>query len=508
MEMDQLDKLNKIQKIYDGSVTRAKKALFREKYDDAVSFVKSAAYYAYLYVLKYSDRELENILLELSSKLKSEYPNKEDGSGSCVVFYDAFSMDNRGLTQQYIRALMDNNYNFLYITENTNIEGTDIFQELSHYNRVKIEVLPRFKSNLKFSQYIYDVIFKYSPSKIFMHLRPWSVEALIAIAALPSNIKKYNINLTDHTFWLGCSILDYNIEFRNYGCTLSKYERGLNPEQLLLLPYYPIISKEKFQGFPIVKKKGDVFLFAGASLYKIGGNDNVFLKTIKRILDENANTYFLFAGGGVPSFFLTFVKLNKLENRIFYLGFRKDINEVVKNIDIYIDTFPVSGGLMGEYAIVNKKPILILNDKESDSLREDTLASLFSKNTLKVTRSKDEFISRASLLISSQSLREEEGDENFNLVPSREKFGQNFIKTISTNISQVNIDIRGYSHDQILLERQKLSISCVESRREESVAILKIISFKYVIMFPLQLFQLCVPFILVLKKRFLKRLHS
>ena len=220
------------------------------------------------------------------------------------------------------------------------------------------------------------------------------------------------------------------------------------------------------------------------------------------------NTYFLFAGGGVPSFFLTFVKLNKLENRIFYLGFRKDINEVVKNIDIYIDTFPVSGGLMGEYAIVNKKPILILNDKESDSLREDTLASLFSKNTLKVTRSKDEFISRASLLISSQSLREEEGDENFNLVPSREKFGQNFIKTISTNISQVNIDIRGYSHDQILLERQKLSISCVESRREESVAILKIISFKYVIMFPLQLFQLCVPFILVLKKRFLKRLHS
>ena len=37
--------------------------------------------------------------------------------------------------------------------------------------------------------------------------------ALAAIAALPKSIVKININITDHTFWAGSSLMDYNIEF-------------------------------------------------------------------------------------------------------------------------------------------------------------------------------------------------------------------------------------------------------------------------------------------------------
>lgn len=56
---------------------------------------------------------------------------------------------------------------------------------------------------------------------------------------LPKPITRYLINLQDQTFWLGGNAIDYSIEFRPFGASVSMERRGLKREQLLMLPFYP-----------------------------------------------------------------------------------------------------------------------------------------------------------------------------------------------------------------------------------------------------------------------------
>ena len=440
--------LVKIERIYKKLSKAAGKAIEKGRYNDCMLYINAAANLAYNYNWIFTDPFLEDIICTLASKIK-RYKEECHITQKCV-FYDAFSMDNRGLTQQYIRALMDNEIPFLYMTENVFVEKTDIYKELLRYKHAEICIVSGRKS-MSMSEYIYRRVLDYSPCKVFMHLKPWSVEALVAFAALPGSIVKYNINLTDHAFWLGSQILNYNIEFRNYGCSLSIDRRNLKREQLLLLPYYPIQNQDEFIGFPMEKKQSDVFLFSGANLYKIYGNDHEFLQMIKRILDENPNAYFFFAGGGDAGPFLSFVDKNKLGDRIFYLGFRRDIDQVVKNIDIYIDTFPMSGGLMGEYAMVNRKPVLAFVPKSSlGKINNDSLASLFPPNSLRYFDNKEALLDYAKILITNKKEREKEGDRNYALVPTRESFGKAFLQMISTNVSPNELKIDLNDSDQVV----------------------------------------------------------
>lgn len=56
--------------------------------------------------------------------------------------------------------------------------------------------------------------------------------------------------MTDHAFWLGRFAFDYCIEFRVYGYNISIQKRKIEKEKILMLPYYPVIRKEKYQGLP------------------------------------------------------------------------------------------------------------------------------------------------------------------------------------------------------------------------------------------------------------------
>ena len=129
-----------------------------------------------------------------------------------------------------------------------------------------------------------------------------------------------------------------------------------------------------------------MILFAGGSLYKIEGGNRLFYTIIKRILIDNPNVIFLYAGDGDRTSINRFIHENQFENRVLLLGNRTDIDEVVKHIDIYINTYPMIGGLMSQFAAINGKPILTYKDKQvedvicinhSHSIAIDDLEELF-----------------------------------------------------------------------------------------------------------------------------------
>ena len=150
------------------------------------------------------------------------------------------------------------------------------------------------------------LIYEFRPQHVLFHLFPSDVLPLITFGIF-KNITKYQINITDHAFWLGARSIDYSFEFRNRGASISHNQRGIAEEHLLYLPYYPWQEPNKFDGFPN-KVDGKIKVFAGGSLYKIEGGDSVFYKIVKKILDENEEVVFLYAGGGDYTNINTFIK--------------------------------------------------------------------------------------------------------------------------------------------------------------------------------------------------------
>lgn len=358
-----------LQKMYNNIVSEAELYFNKKRYIRSLSLISNAATFEYCINSVYSDYRLSILLKKISERI---YPNRLNcekflPDRGCVLFYDSISEDNRGLTQQYIDGLSNSGKTIVYVSEKgKSTLNYDIYKQLREVKAITFE-LPEFKGLLNKSNKLREIIQEYSISLAFFHLKPNSIIPFVALYN-SDNITKYQINITDHAFWLGDSVFfDFLLEFRDYGCTTSIKKRNFPVKKILKLPYYPWISNTTFGGFP-EQAIGKFIFFAGGSLYKIDDYNNSFLKIVNKILNINENIIFLYAGDGNRSNILNYVSQNNLENRFFLLGNRKDINEVVKRIDVFLDTYPLPGGLMSQYAAINGKPILAYNNREIEKI--------------------------------------------------------------------------------------------------------------------------------------------
>jgi hypothetical protein len=245
-----------------------------------------------------------------------------------------------------------------------------------------------------------------------MHIHPWDVVAvMISYLLKNSNIARYNINAADHSFWLGASCIDYNIEFRNYGYTVSLEKRGLKENQLVLLPYYPIVNDNiPFQEFPGNISSAEVKIFSGGSFYKIYDKHGTYLRIVKRILLENENAVFIYAGSwnNYGNVLAKFIKDNNFENRVYLTKDRKDIYQIFDKCDIYLGTYPLCGGLMSQYAAICGKPILAYTDPV---LVTNFIEGIIChQKRLKITYTNlDDFFKYAKKLCTNKKFRAEQG---------------------------------------------------------------------------------------------------
>jgi hypothetical protein len=418
------------------SKRKAIKAFNKNHYEKSLNYIRIAANIAYNFNWIYCDDDLEILLSDISQTLIDSRDSYTIVKNNRVVFYDSFSLDNKGLTQQYIRALISANIEILYLTESTklNSNSKDIFRELEEYDKAVVIEIPQDIERIEQIKLIYNSIISYHPSKLFMHLLPGAVSAITAFYALPKEITKYQINLTDHAFWLGNRCLDYSLEFRPRGCTLSNEKRGLNKNQLLLQPFYPVVSKSSFRGFPLECTSDKVIIFSGGAFYKVFGDNGEFFILVKQILEENENVVFLFAGTGDSYPLDNFIKLNGFESRFILLGHRSDINEVFRNCDIYMGTYPIGGGLMSQYAAMNAKPILNYMPKDGIGSVEDFVCQN-QMCSISFTE-KDKFFAEAKHFITDANYRSHKGNEIKACLITKEQFNDSFLHVITSNENQ------------------------------------------------------------------------
>lgn len=301
----------------------------------------------YVYNQEYKDDQSEELLTSISDMYKGDFSH--EGNDDTVLFYDGFGLDTRGLVQQYLLGLITNNYKVLYITAATDKsqqpqvaeildkgEGSFFCADISGIED-KICWMRNFCSIYKFST-------------AFMYTTPWDVAGIVTFNMLKDSATRYQINLTDHAFWLGINAFDYCLEFRNYGAAITRDYRGVDEHKLVQMPYYPVLNASiVFQGFPKMCK-GKKVVFSGGAPYKTVDADNTFYKLVAAILDKHEDVVFIYAGDGTVEGLDHLIK--QYPERALHIYERKDLIKVMEHSRLFLNTYPISGALMLQYAAV------------------------------------------------------------------------------------------------------------------------------------------------------------
>lgn len=396
----------------------------------------------------YQDDKLSELIDKLSKQILTKPDNFKPQKGR-VVFFDQYGKSFI-LALQYIYALHNAGYEILYILSDYVPANYYITEELSKLSNCTVKIIPQDLSIVERTKQIYDITVEFAPEKAFLHVKAFSSFNLV-VSQIPSTTKLYYIDLQDHAFWVKNTNIDYVIPYRNWGATIDIEKRGFKPHQVLLVPYYPIITNNTFKGFPN-EVKDRVVIFTGGEYYKTISKNNKYWNLIAKVLNDNSNAVVLFATKAdtrnvYSSIISKYGASNNIQDRLIPIGFRDDINEVFANCDIFFGTTPMSGGLMTQYAAYNSKPILQYYLPEMSANNETEQVLNYNRRVDISFTNDEDFLKEANKLIASKEYREKRGKEIHDSLITKEQFDILLKNTIEENKSIVPIEITNINYD-------------------------------------------------------------
>lgn len=331
--------------------------LQKKHYDNALNLIKLASAILYKTNLVYTDDFLEDAVNEIARNL--DIALSECSKTDVVIYYDGFGLNNRGLVQIYLKALCKIK-KVVYVTYSKAAGSIpDIINILDLYNGECVFL--NGKNNKENIYQLNDVISKSKAAHFFFYSLPDDVVGTCILNVYNSNLHRYQINLTDHAFWLGAKPIDTCIDFRDYGAFISREYRKIPEKKIVCIPFYPIITnKNQFEGFPFKIKKNYKVVFSGGALYKTLGDDNKYYQIVRNMLEKHEDVIFWYAGSGDDSEMIKII--NEFPGRAYLTEERKDLFGVIQNCSFYLSTYPVCGGLMFQYvASAGKIPVTLKN---------------------------------------------------------------------------------------------------------------------------------------------------
>ena len=350
---------------YNRLVALAEKLFDKKRYEDCVAVIKTASLLMYNFNIVYTDERLENLLHKIGDFYIRELPAKKNDK--IVLFYDWWCWETRGLSTIYINALLKNGYTVIVLTRECNRDGIKWLADLLGVNG-SVEFFDTSGSyEIRFENFT-QIYKKHLPYAAFFHSMPDDAAGCAFFAKIPC--KRYLVNLTDHAYWLGATCVDYSIEFRDYGYSVSKNHRHISEDKLLVLPYYPVHKMVMADSMTDFFAKHKNFVFSGGSLYKIAGS-TVFFEIVSYILDSYKNSAFVFIGNGNPENIKNFISQKGYEDRFFYFPERPDFEDFIRHSKFLLSTYPIGGGLMQQLAVVNNKIPLCYNPNMNDDVADD-----------------------------------------------------------------------------------------------------------------------------------------
>lgn len=433
--MTEEQKIKRVEEVV-GKLKRITEASIRkENYRKALDAITAASFILEEYNQYYVDEELEAFVKDIAKKLVVPSYGPDEGDPSTILFYDSFGFDVRALALVYMHALADLGYKVIYITK---VESKDSQPEL--HEAVKHgDVIWNYVSCDNREQEVKDIhaLFEqYKPAKAILYSTPDDAAAMAVFYAYQGIVERFKINLTDHAFWLGHDVFDYNLEFRNYGACVSVQYRGVPEDKEIIMPFYPYHRPREFQGLPF-DLEGKKMVFSGGSVYKtLGDPQNRFYVILDRLLTGHEDLVFLYAGTGDDS---EIVKLQtKFPGRVYRIDERTDLFELMEHCTFYLNTFPFIGGLMMQFAVDAKKvPLTLKKEGVSDENKE-----ILIHQDLVEYDDVDSLISEADRLLDDEEYRIRRGEELKADLISAEDFANELKNALDNHRTKYEVQIK------------------------------------------------------------------
>lgn len=417
---------------------REKKGI--EKYIDdddleqTLSEICRLSHIMFCYNQFYTDDDLESYVERIKQKigLKVQY----DAIKKKILLFNGFPSDARALTQVYIRGFIKNGYSLVYVTDiNAKGKMPILSNELAQgdckiYYVPKRPLLDRYKELCR-------IIQEERPEKGFLHIYNADVAGVLAFQTCEGVLERYQLDHTDHGFWLGRHCFDYCIEGRDYGAAISENYRKIAKDKIIKLRNYPIINeKGQFKGFPFEKRPQDVVIFSGGSLYKTMDSAGTYYKLIEEILRKYSEVIFWYAGQGDAR--KLHQLMEKYPERVYFTPERNDLYEVLRHCDLYINTYPIGGGLMPRYCAVSGIVPLALTSAPCSSMNN----GFFSNVEGMILTAKDiaEMVKLVDLYIHNTEYRKETAEKLRDRVVKEWEFQENLLMLLQEHRTQYSVE--------------------------------------------------------------------
>lgn len=403
--------------------------------ENALKLTSICADILYEYNQYYMDPELEQILSSISEHLfqtAEPLPAVEEGT---ILFYDGFGLDSRGLAHIYLKALC-RSFHVIYMTKKSRKACIPGLMDFIKEHQAQAVFFDDHASLLSQINEVHQRIQSCRPAHMLLYTTPSDVVIPTVSLHYAGQLKRYQVNLTDHAFWLGARSFDYCIEFRDYGASISSHDRGIPEEKLLKLPFYPVIDPDQpFQGFPFeFDAETQKLIFSGGALYKTIGDHNKYYQIVEHILNTYPEAIFWYAGRGNRTFMDQLIE--QYPGRVYLTDERPDLFQILKRAYLYLNTYPMVGGLMTQYAAcAGRLPLTLKFDSISDEF-------LIQQEDLRIEfQTMKELYAEIDHLFTNDGYWQERCQNIRNAVITEEQFHRQLVQIIQTGSTSYPIKI-------------------------------------------------------------------
>jgi hypothetical protein len=287
----------------------------------------------------YVNKELEEDLLLISKKVINFDLDKFDGKNTTLhVMSQAYiTGGHTRVVDNWIKALRNYKHSVIFNFHSSVYPAPKFLIDTVHNSGGDI-IYNDKSSMIEKAKYLAKVASKYK--YVVLHHHPSDILPLVAFGNSRFSRPTFFYNQGDNVWGCGYSVSDYILDLSSFGVDFSHKYRGIPKSRSINIGIPVEIDKYSCN---TLKRKGKVFRIASmAAAYKYKPLSKLsFQDFVDKVLSCKENIVFSIIGVGKRDSNWSDL-LKKYGNRISFLGVleKKEAHRVLKQADLYIDSFP------------------------------------------------------------------------------------------------------------------------------------------------------------------------
>ncbi|MGD0745758.1 MAG: hypothetical protein ABSA45_11450 [Verrucomicrobiota bacterium] len=320
----------------------------------AVGLAQIAARYTFAgYVGLFGSYRLERLLLELGKRIPSAPPcgaRRRDGTSRNILHVLSYGRPVGGDSRCAWRWIQEdcNNRHSVVITTQADVKGIydipEVLRTAAEHSGGFLRVL-QAPTTRHLEQARELRMLCREMDIVVLHLFPYDIVPVLALAADCDSVKTIFVNHADHAFWVGASVAHLVVHLRRQPPHFSEKRRGLDPDRSAILPIPMVHSPPSLTRVQAKRALGyeadTVLLLTIASPFKYSAPGRVsFLDLVTPVIAKLPQAALIAVGPEAKGAWRA--ASIQTGGRIVPLGTRWDNDLLYAAADVYLDSVPFS----------------------------------------------------------------------------------------------------------------------------------------------------------------------